>query len=570
MKTAILSNVNLDLLARYFKPAGEQPEFYIAGFNQYAQELTDPASQLYQFGPDVVIVHLNGAALFAPDIFNPFSTGDPQMTARHEAENFFGLVQNAAQKLPKTLFLLNSIVLPPENVLGSLEYNSPFSLKSLEQGFNARLSELKQKTKFHNIIISQWDSVVYRSGCSGLFDIRYWYLGRMPYSLEGLDSLAKLYENTLSAALGKNKKLLALDLDNTLWGGIIGEDGLDGIQLGEDGIGKAYRDFQRLVKTLKAKGILLALVSKNNLNDAKEVFEKHPMMILSLDDFAAVKVNWQSKTANLLQLAKELNLGLDSFVLIDDNPRERMEVASELPQVEVPDFPSDPALLPEWFVSLNSRYFDKLFITEEDLGRSTFYKTEYKRKELQESAGSLENFLKKLEMQTVIGLNSEIMVPRIAQLTQRTNQFNLTTRRYSDTDIAKFMRDGSSRIYDLELIDRFGSNGVVGVIIAGLEGSLATIDTFLLSCRVIGRTVEDAFFGYVAQDLVNSGIAKIVGVFRPTPKNSLAKNVYKNLNFTIAQTDDNGNETWILTATQNLPKIPAWIKVRKRADNEAQ
>ncbi|MFZ0034395.1 MAG: HAD-IIIC family phosphatase, partial [Sedimentisphaerales bacterium] len=452
----------------------------------------------------------------------------------------------------------------------SLEYNSPFSLKSLEQGFNTRLSELKQKTKFHNIIISQWDSIVYREGCSRMFDIRYWYLGRMPYSLEGLDCLAKLYQNTLSAALGKNKKLLALDLDNTLWGGIIGEDGLDGIQLGEDGIGKAYRDFQRLVKTLKAKGILLTLVSKNNLNDAKEVFEKHPMMILSWDDFTAVKVNWQSKTANLQDLAKELNLGLDSFVLIDDNPRERMEITSELPQVEAPDFPSDAALLPEWFVSLNSRYFDKLSITEEDFARSAFYKTEYKRKELQESAGSLENFLKKLEMQAIIGLNAEIMVPRIAQLTQRTNQFNLTTRRYSDTDIAKLMRDGITRVYDLELTDRFGSNGVVGIIIARLKGSLATIDTFLLSCRVIGRTVENAFFGYVAQDLVNSGIAKIVGIFTPSPKNSPAKNVYKNLNFTIAKTDDKGNETWILTATQNLPKIPAWIKVRKRADNAAQ
>jgi FkbH-like protein len=563
MKIALLSNVNIDLLAQKLEPMLKEPEFYVAGFNQYIQELLDLQSKLNNFSPDIVIVHIDGRALFSYHVKNPFSNIDLTFIGREAAGELVNTTFQYLERNPKTFFLLNSIVLLPETILGNLEYNSNYSIEVVEQVYNLKIRELVNNNKTQNIIISNWNSIVKKNGYDKIFDNRYWYLGRIPYSIDGLGYLAECYNSSIRAIFSKPKKIIALDLDNTLWGGIIGEDGIEGIKLGEQDIGKSFRDFQMLLKSMKSKGILLTIVSKNNLSDAMEVFNKHPMMVLSPEDFAVMKINWNPKSTNLREVADELSLGLDSIVMIDDNPAERMEISSQLPMVEVPEFPSDPSFLPEWFISINQKYFDKLSVTIEDSQRLNMYKIEVKRKKLQKGSRNLEDFLKNLAMVATIGKNTKILIPRISQLTMRTNQFNMTTKRYSEPEIANFMDNDNYIIYDLELDDKFGSNGVVGIIIVRFEDETAIFDTFLMSCRVIGRMAENAFVWFILSQLKKIGIKKVIGLFNPTKKNNPAKGVFGKLGFKLSKISGNGNETWSISL-DNIPKYPQWIKIKER------
>jgi len=563
MKVAILSNVNIDRISQEFILENNTLDFYTPSFNQYAQELIDEGSEFYKFQPDIVIVHIEGNSLFSPQYFDPFSNSDSLELAKNEANAVFSLIGKAAKSMPKCLFLINTIVLSPESMLGSLENNSEYTFRSIERKFNETIRKLKLECECQNVIVCQWDAVVTNIGYSKIYDKRFWYLGRIPYSTAGFASLCQLYQDTVLSFFGKGKKVIVLDLDNTLWGGIIGEDGMNGILLGEQGLGKAYRDFQRLLKAMKSKGVLLAVASKNNEKDALEVFNKHPMAVLKPDDFVAMKINWNPKSQSIRELANELSLGLNSFIFIDDNPVERMQVVDAIAEIEAPVFPEDPALLPDWFVSVSNRYFDKFSLTTEDSKRSEMYKMEVQRKEVKKTSESLDEFLKNLQMSAIIGIDTDVLIPRLSQLTQRTNQFNLTTRRYSESDIASFMQDKNSVVYDLELSDRFGSNGVVGEIITLLDKEKAVFDTFLLSCRIIGRKVEIAFVGYVLRDLKKRGIKKVVGLYIPSAKNMLTKGIFEKLGFTLVERKDSGEENWEYSLN-TLPDMPELINIKER------
>lgn len=563
MKIAILSNVNIDRIPKELQIDKNNQDHYIPPFNQYAQELIDEKSGLYDYQPDIVIVHIDGSSLFNPQYFNPFSNTDSTELAKKEAESLFVMIEKAARALPKCLFLMNTIILPPDSLLGNLENNSEYSIRRIEQIYNDRIRSLKLVCDSPNLIVCRWDSVVANIGYSNVYDKRYWYLGRIPYSPDGFNALGQLYKDTITSFLGKGKKVIVLDLDNTLWGGVIGEDGMDGILLGEQGLGKAYRDFQRLLKSIKSKGVLLAVASKNNEQDALDVFRKHPMSVLKADDFVAMKINWNLKSANIRELAEELNLGLNSFVFIDDNPVERMQVKDAIPEVEAPDFPKDPAHLPDWFICLNNKLFDKFSLTSEDSKRTDLYKMEVQRKEVKEKSESIDDFLKNLQMSAVIGVDTTVLIPRLSQLTQRTNQFNLTTKRYSEGDIARFMQDNQSIVYDLELSDRFGSNGVVGEIIAILKEDKAIFDTFLLSCRIIGRKAEIGFVGYILRDLQKRGINKVLGIYIPSAKNMLTKGIFEKLGFVLVEKKDDGEEIWEYSL-ETLPEMPELITIKER------
>ena len=352
-----------------------------------------------------------------------------------------------------------------------------------------------------------------------------------------------------------------LDLDNTLWRGIIGEDGIDGIKLGDEGIGRAYHDFQKLIKILKHKGILLSVCSKNNLADVREVFETNKFMELKESDFAAFKINWENKVKNIKDTAAELNLGIDSFVFIDDNPFEREMVKSELPQVTVPEFPKDPAELCRWFIDLSFKYFNSSTILSEDRARTEIYQADSRRKELQKSSVTLEDFYSSLNMNAIIRVNSRDSFKRIAQLTQKTNQFNLTTRRYTENETLDLMKNNDRMVLSLKLNDRFGSNGIVGVLIVKIKDDSSYIDTFLMSCRVIGRMVEDSFISYMAEILRAKGIINVIGEYIPTKKNSLVKDLYKRFGFDLSESREDGSTIWRFDLSKGNIAGNKWINV---------
>ncbi len=571
MKVCLLSNVNIAPLERYLQSVfGEEIEsVYVAGYDQYIQELVDPESKLSQEFFEVTFLFLEGTAFFESICLTPIAgTEDFIQLGRRKSDELMEMVKRFLNGR-EGLFILNTIAISPFSHLGCLDTNSPVSLSLLQMGFNSNLIQRKNRDMPSNCVLVNWHKEVERQGYETLHDPRFWYLGRIPLNETGFKRLAGLLEQARRAFLRRSKKVIALDLDNTLWGGVLGEDGVSGIKLSEDGVGKAYRDFQKMLKDTKNKGILLTIVSKNNLDDVEEVWKSHPMMVLKKDDFVAYRINWVDKAENIRDLAVELNLGLDSFVFIDDNPVERERVRQELPEVETSDFPDDPAGLVRWFSDLSSMFFNATKITAEDKKRSDFYKQDQERKILKESVGSLKAFYKSLLMKAVISLNPIHDYKRISQLTQRTNQFNLTTRRYTEGEIKEMIASPQYDVFDIILEDKFGENGIIGVIIIKYSGKEAWIDTFLMSCRVIGRTVENTFWRQVAEFLREKGIEGVYGEYLPTRKNKLVSTLYDNLGFEGLRAEESGRKIYYWNLKAGLPEYPSYIETCFRNPGEA-
>ena len=372
----------------------------------------------------------------------------------------------------------------------------------------------------------------------------------------------------IRASLGLTKKVLVLDLDNTLWGGVIGEDGLGGIVLGPPSArGEAFATFQRYVLELKERGILLAVCSKNNLEDAQLPFLHHDATVLHLDDFAIFRANWLDKPTNLHEIAQKLNLGLDSFVFIDDNPIERALVRGQIPEVSVPELEKDPAT----FIDVLERglYFESLTLSQEDRERHESYRGNVLREEMQAAAGSLEDFLRGLNMEAVTGPFDDNVLSRIVQLIGKTNQFNLTSRRHSEETVRRMISSEEYWTRYFKLRDRFGDNGLVGLMIArALPDLTATweIDTWLMSCRVIGRGMER----FMIRTLINAARTKQVkhirGIYVPTQKNTMVSGLYSQFEF-VKQRDSGTEETFVLDLEGYSMGADGFIKVSREPSN---
>ena len=371
------------------------------------------------------------------------------------------------------------------------------------------------------------------AGRSSFYDMRNYYWTKQPFGEDGLRLLAEhLWAGVRALSTGP-KKVIVLDLDNTLWGGVVGETGALGVALGDSPDGEAFRAFQRHLKGLAERGVVLAIASKNNPADALEVFEKNPDMVLRLDDFAAYEINWEPKGTSIPRLAQMLNLGLDSFVFFDDNPAEREQVRQALPEVEVVDVPEDPA---EYARALQAGLdFETVGLTAEDRQRTGQYVVERKRRELEASTGSLDGYLLSLEMEGEVRPINEADLPRVVQLLAKTNQFNLTTRRHSREAVDELLARHGAVGVTLRLRDRFGDHGLVAVMIVvpDAEGPLdqARIDTWLMSCRVIGRTAEHFLLGAVLEECRALGYRRLIGEYIPTKKNALVASFYHDLGF---------------------------------------
>jgi FkbH-like protein len=364
----------------------------------------------------------------------------------------------------------------------------------------------------------------------------------MAVSPDATVALAKNVAGIIKSAYGKSKKCLVLDLDNTLWGGVIGDDGVQGLLLGRDHPrGETFQDFQRYVKGLRRRGVILAICSKNDPDIAKEGFS-HPDSILSVEDFSAFKANWNPKPGNIREIAAELNIGLDSIVFVDDNPAERAIVSEQLPEVATPDVGSDVSRFAE--VLEFERYFEVIDIVEDDLHRSSYYKTNLQRETEQKNCGDYGEFLASLAMSAEITSFSPVYLERITQLINKTNQFNLTTKRYTSAEVERISADPSFvKLYG-RLADRFGDNGLVSVVIGRVIDTTLELDLWLMSCRVLNREMELAMFDALVEQCKARGIGRIVGIFIPSKKNGIVADHYRKLGFVEGLGGPDGRQLW--------------------------
>lgn len=528
---------------------------WVSDFNAYPQEMLVADSALYRFDPQVVVLAVQTRDLI-PDIWQRFtelSAADVETLCRQAIADLRSWI-HAFRTYSQANLILHNMEMPGSFAMGLLDGQQREGQFEAIARLNAELKRLAQEHT--GVFVLDYDGLTARYGRERWHDERKWLTMRMPIVADALNCLAQEYVRFLLPLTGRICKALVVDLDNTLWGGVVGEDGLHGIRIGAEYPGAAYQQLHAAILDLSRRGILLAICSKNNFADAAEVFEKRPEMLLKLKHFAAVRINWQDKAQNLREIAAELNIGLDALAFLDDNPVERQRVRTELPEVTVPDLPLDPI---GYASALRAcPVFERLTLSTEDRERGRYYAEQRERQELQESAGTLDDFLRSLRMEAEFRPVSSATLARVAQLTQKTNQFNLTTRRYSEPQIAEMAQDPCRDVVTVSLRDRFGDNGIVGVVILRREGDVSEIDTFLLSCRVIGRTVETAIVARLIEIARRRQSRWLQGWFLPTNKNAPAQDFYRTHGFASVEETDAGT-LWKLDLQQAEILCPEWI-----------
>jgi len=532
--------------------AGLRAELTIESFDNVQDVVFDSASALYQSAPDVVILALRLHTL-APRMMQQFTSLNEQ-EIRELSDALISRIElflNAIRERSGALIIINSFEMPRSAAYGILDPLMSSGQTAAIESLNARLRAIVPTVSGAYIV--DMDQLMRRIGYDRALDDRYWHLGRAPYRFPLTHSLALTYVKFARALKGKAKKCLVLDCDNTLWGGVIGEDGMAGIKLGPTNPGSAFVELHGAILDLYNRGVLIALNSKNNHDDAFEVFEKHPDSLLRPEHFVSTRINWHDKVSNLREIAAELNIGVESLVFVDDSPFECQYVREALPEVETIELPKDPSGYANIIRDIGS--FDTLAFSDEDRRRSQMYRAESARVELRSSAASMEHYLRSLDLRITVGKANAFHVPRIAQLTQKTNQFNLTTRRYSESDIARMISDPLWAVYFAELEDKFDRAGLIAVVLVKYGQPTAEIDTFLMSCRVIGRGVEQALLAKVFEDVKAAGLSGLSGQYIPTAKNSLAARFYDDLGFT--KRDENG-DWWDLEASRSIT-LPEWF-----------
>lgn len=531
-------------------------ETWVGQFNSYAQEILDGASGLYAFKPDTVIFSVQSRDI-CPGLWNDFADLSPQ-AVRDEVEGLAASIVDLLKALRDRCaanIVVHGLETPVHPAAGL--YDAQHS-----GGQVAAFDEV-------NRLVRAWAesaSAVYWLDYERLqslhgrlrwHDEKKWATVRLPFSIDALAPMAAAWWRVLAPLATRQAKVLVVDLDNTLWGGVLGEDGLQGILVGNEYPGVLFRSLQRVILDLARRGVVLAICSKNNESEALEALASHPGMLLRPEHISAMRINWRPKAENIAEIAAELNVGIDAIAFLDDNPAERDAVRCMLPQVRVIDLPTDPAQYASALRKFNG--FERLCLSSEDLQRSRYYKNEQRRRAEKLTTGSLEDFLYSLRAEVQIARVNGNTLARAAQLTQKTNQLNVTTKRYTEAELSKLTADPGWVAYTLTVRDRFGDNGVVGVAIMHLAESEAEVDSFLLSCRVIGRGIEAAFLALLAEAAIAAGCVTMAGWFLPTAKNGPASALYADNGFRcVARGNDNASR-WIADLTTVRLAVPDWI-----------
>jgi FkbH-like protein len=533
IKIAVLGDSATQLIVQAIKGYGYEEgidfKCYEADFDQIERQVFDPSSGLYEFSPEYVFIFHS-----TQKIVNQFYSLDEEEKEGFSEERINNVRElcNALNSRLSCKIVFSNLPEADDNVFGNYFNKIKGSVGYQLRDYNYKLMNVCQE--YNNLFINDMNILQSRYGLSFVFDPKIYVTSSMVYSIDFLPVVAKNSVDIVKATSGIFNKCIILDLDNTLWGGIIGDDGVENIQIGDLGIGKAYSEFQKWIKQLKKRGIILAVCSKNTEHIAKEPFEKHPDMVLKLDDFAVFVANWNTKIDNIRYIQSVLNIGFDSMVFCDDNPAEREIVRTYIPDITVPELPEDPA---EYLVYLRSlNLFETATYSHEDTKRTKLYQQEAKRRDVQTEFRNEDDFLKSLNMVSDAQAFNSFTIPRVTQLTQRSNQFNLRTIRYTEEEIKKVSdsSDYVTRSYSLE--DKFGDYGLISVLILKAEGRSLFIDTWIMSCRVLKRNMEHFVLNDIVELAGKNGYDTIIGEYLPTAKNELVKDHYKDLDF--ASEDD--------------------------------
>lgn len=498
-----------------------QFDLYEAEYDQIKQEILDTESGLYQFEPQFVVLFYSHKKLLKSFYKKPLDKkpnfSDDWLS---ELDYFIDILNN---NLKTNIFLFN-FAETDDAVFGNFANKTAFSFPFHLRSINYQLMKLSQRVK--NLFIADINHLQAQFGRQLITDAKMHITADNLFSLDFLPHIANMIVDMVMPFTGKFNKCVILDLDNTTWGGIIGDDGIENIQIGDLGIGKAFTEFQLWIKQLKERGIILAVCSKNTEHIAKEPFEKHPDMVLRLDDIAVFVANWENKADNIRYIQSILNIGFDTMVFLDDNPFERNIVRENIPQITVPELPEDPAEYLPYLTTLN--LFETISFTEEDNHRTKQYQEEAGRAVLQQKFTNEEDFLQNLDMVCIVEPVTKFSLPRVAQLTQRSNQFNLRTVRYTDEDVQQKIVDNKDAMsLTFTLSDKYGDYGLISVIFLEKKGNTYFIDTWIMSCRVLKRNVENFVLNAIVDLAKANGVDKIIGEYLPTAKNEIHGNMHQ-------------------------------------------
>jgi FkbH-like protein len=499
-------------------------------YGQHTYEIFDSGSELYNFAPAITVCLLDEHFIF-DELSTPWNLVEIEQILQEKSKHLERLITRYTNT-SQGLLILNTLPLSENRIKQLVDYKSKATLSYLWKEFNARL--LKLSTQFKSLIVIDLEPML-ANGVK-LSDERLSQYAKMHMSEPLLCNYAREISKISRVLVGQTKKCLVLDLDNTLWKGILGDDGIEGIEVAETFAGQAHHNFQCVVKQLASQGVLLAVSSKNDREKVLETLQNHPQMVLRQEDFVKICANWKPKHQNIQAIAESINLNLDSFVFVDDSEFERNLVRLKLPSVEVPEIKDDPAVFASTL--LENGWFNTLEITNEDYSRGLKYKNEVERKDFLDKFDSINDYLKELQIKVRLFSPQPAEIARICQLILRTNQFNLTTIRYQEADIMRMLADPLATIVGIQAQDRFGDNGIVGCIIAHQSAnnkSKLHIDNFLLSCRVFSRGIETISLKHFLQTAKNSQIERVSARYSPTAKNQKVADFYKQQGFEVVE-----------------------------------
>ena len=556
LRLAILHTYTSDLLDPYVKfeaiLQGFEPLVYHAPYGAVVQEAASGAG-LASHRPDVTLLLLRWEDL-DPELagsLHALKPADRDALAARARGTLIGYLTALRKTVGGHLLVT---LLPPLHApgLGDFDVNAPSSEHAWRAAIKAGIVADMQ-ADIPSTTLLDLDETLLALGRERFFDLRWWYTAQFPFAPAAAREIARRVIAVAVVLKLPRAKVIALDADNTLWGGIVGEDGIDGIALGPEYPGNVYVAFQRRLLDFQQRGFVLALCSKNNEADVLEVLRRHPHQLLREEHFAAMRVNWEPKPQNLEALADELGLGLESFVFIDDSAHECLVIRQSLPAVEVVQIPERVLEIP---ACLDRRpRLEIVTLTDEDQRKTEMYVQERKRRDFAASTTDVGAYLKSLQMEISVSLDDARHVGRIAQLTQKTNQFNLTTRRYTEDEVARMIRADDWLLAHFSLRDIFGDSGIVGVALTRLAGDVAELDTLLMSCRVIGRKAETAFLDTILAVLRQRGIQTLVADYIPTKKNGLVANLLPEHGFTLRADGRYERSVKSSVSTEPLPMV---------------
>ncbi len=532
----IIKTLELFLLSE-----GIEPEFYESEYNRFWQDAMFDNPELAEFAPDVIYIHTSyrNIASFLPEANDEYQLVENKLNERY---NYFEKMWQKLSSVYNCPIIQNNFELPPYRLFGNKDFSDIHGGVNFINELNRRFGQYARDNQGFYVC-----DLNYVASCFGLdkwHDEQAWCMYKYACCLDAIPYVAFNLSHIIKSLFGKNKKVLALDLDNTLWGGVVGDDGVEGIEIGEETANaECFKGFQEYVKKQKSIGIMLTVASKNDHENAIAGLN-HPDGVLKPDDFIVIKANWETKDRNLVATANEMDLGIDSFVFVDDNPTERALVEKSISSIAVPKME-----MPVNYIRTIDRngYFEVTNFSADDLKRNDMYKANVLRNEQSATFADYNEYLLSLDMKGEIKEFSPLYIPRITQLTNKSNQFNLTTKRYTQQEIESTVSDGNHITLYGKLSDIFGDNGVVSVVIGEIKENTCDIDLWLMSCRVLKKNMEFAMLDTLVAECKKRNIETIIGHYYPTAKNGMVKNLFADFGFTKISEDENGNTDWSLS-----------------------